>query len=509
MPHHVGTVVAERYELTAVLGKGGHGVVYRATDRTTGKGVAVKMLSDSYANAPEYAARLAREQEALVALAGTSAVAVYDMCQAPNGAVCLVMELLEGTDLEMVLSDLEAKNERMPLARVSQVMEPIVDTLERAHEAKILHRDLKPANIFLLSDGEGVRLFDFGLSRKMTSARLTVIGTVMGSPSYIAPEVWKGRSDELDTRVDVYSLGVILFRILSGKLPFEGANLIESLTLATTAPRPSLRALRPDLSPAVDDWVQKALAIDRERRFETATSLWGAFLDALRYEPPTRARRPVADSLVNAWKAAASAFRKFIPAKFASDRPPPSMPPPSIPPDTSAIDSSWEELTDADVLGVKPPPLPVPDLSRIDEGWEEVSADELDRPSVLASLAPEAKPDAKAPEAAPELEPPARSPAKKRRRSTPKKSGGRARSRASAPDAGAQTKPAEPGDPESGAAEPVSAKSAAAPALPSVPVAPAEGAKKSGGNTRRKKAASAPGKSRKKSTPKKGGKRKR
>ena len=325
MRDYAGIVVADRYELRGVIGQGGHGTVYRAVDRSTGRGVAVKMLSDSFANEPEYAARLAREQEALVLLAGTSAVAVYDLCRAPNGSLCLVMELLEGIDFEKYLEELEARGERLSLERLSAIIDPVVETLERAHDAEILHRDLKPANIFLLSDGEGVRLFDFGLSRKRNAARLTVIGTIMGSPSYIAPEVWKGKSDDLDTRVDVYSLGVILYRALSGRLPFEGSSLRDSFLQTTTAPRPSLHALRPDLPSKVDDWVKKALAVDRADRFETVTALWNGLLGALRYVPPPRPIRPVADSLVNAWRAATTAFRRFIPG--AGSTPPKSSEP--------------------------------------------------------------------------------------------------------------------------------------------------------------------------------------
>jgi len=383
MNDQIGTVIGDRYELTAVIGRGGHGVVYRAVDRQSSRAVAVKMLSESYANEPEYAARLAREQEALLALAGTSAVTVYDFCRAPNDATCLVMELLEGTDLEHVLSEFEAKKELLPLARFAAIMDPIVDTLEVAHDAKILHRDLKPANIFILANGEGVRLFDFGLSRKMSSARLTQVGTVMGSPSYIAPEVWKGRSDDLDTRVDVYSLGVIVFRALSGALPFAGGTLVDSLVQATSAPRPSLHALRPDLPPSVDDWVKRALAVERDDRFETVTSLWNSLFDALRAEPPRRARRAMTDSLVNAWRAAATAFRRFIPTGLAT--PPseprrPTMPPPSRPPDTAHIDDAWTELGDEDLVAAPR----APKIEEIDDGWEEVSEGEIDRPSVFA-----------------------------------------------------------------------------------------------------------------------------
>jgi serine/threonine protein kinase len=351
-----GVVIADRYELTGILGHGGQGVVYRARDRTAGRDVAIKMLSDSVADDPVYAARLAREQEALLALAGTSAVAVYDLCEAPNGSLCLVMELLEGTDFEAHLSELEARNERLSLARLNAVIAPIVETLERAHDAGIIHRDLKPGNIFLLHENQGVRLFDFGLSRSRKAIRLTQAGTVMGSPSYIAPEVWKGDSDALDGRVDVYSLGVILFRALSGQLPFEGKTLKESFELASRAERPSLRALRPDLSPRVDAWVSLALAIDRDRRYQTARGLWTGLLRALEYHPPPVTMRPVADSLVGAWKAATGAFRKLVDratAAIPASTRPATGPPESLSPpaeEVAAVDDGWVELTDEDVV---------------------------------------------------------------------------------------------------------------------------------------------------------------
>ena len=349
----LGVVIADRYELTGVLGHGGQGVVYRARDRTAGREVAIKMLSDSVADDPVYAARLAREQEALVALAGTSAVTVYDLCEAPNGSLCLVMELLEGTDLETYLGELEGRSERIPFPRINALFAPIVATLERAHDVGIIHRDLKPGNIFILRDSQGVRLFDFGLSRSRKALRLTHAGTVMGSPSYIAPEVWKGDSDVLDGRVDVYSLGVILFRVLSGRLPFVGRTLKESFELASSAERPSLYALRKDLSPRVDAWVSQALAIDRDRRYQTARGLWNGLLKALEYHPPPETIRPVAESLVGAWRAATFAFRKLVerataamPAHRPSTTPPESLSPKAE--EVAAVDEGWVELTEED-----------------------------------------------------------------------------------------------------------------------------------------------------------------
>src|SRR6185312_11008592 len=146
MSERPGIVIADRYELFERIGVGGQANVYRALDYKTKKYVAIKMLSASLSEDPQHAARLAREQAALVALAGTSAVAVYDLCRAPDGSFCLVMELLEGVDLEVHLAELEGRGEHMTLSRLSAITEPLVDTLERAHDAEIIHRDIKPRN---------------------------------------------------------------------------------------------------------------------------------------------------------------------------------------------------------------------------------------------------------------------------------------------------------------------------------------------------------------------------
>jgi eukaryotic-like serine/threonine-protein kinase len=339
-----------------VIAEGGQGLIARARDRQTGQLVAVKMLTSATAQNSEFVERLAREQEAMLALAGTSAVAVLDLCRAPGGAPCLVMELLEGHDLERELGQLESAGQRLSLPRMFEIFDAIVETLERAHEVGILHRDIKPANIFLLSPeaGGGVRLLDFGLSRKRTAKGITVLGTILGSPSYIAPEVWRGRTDDLDQRVDVYSLSVVLFRVLAGRLPFEGESVQDKFRQATGAERPSLTALRPDLPRDVDAWVQQALAIDPAQRFSTVRAAWTALLRALRYAPSEAARlRPrVPASLVNAWRAARGAFRRAInglptplPARPGSSRPPaasasqPGSSPSATPP-TPAVSTS-------------------------------------------------------------------------------------------------------------------------------------------------------------------------
>jgi serine/threonine-protein kinase len=306
-------------------------VVYRARDRWTGREVAIKVLASKASRDPEVGERLIREQRALSALKGTAAVEVLDICRGNGGELCLVMELLNGTDLENHLYAIEDRNERILPKQVAQMFDPIVDTLETAHNAGILHRDLKPANVFLL-EGGGVRLLDFGMARLRNSAPLTAAGTVMGSPSFMAPESWSGQSGLVDHRADVYSLGVVLFRVLAGELPFTGTSLQQKFLGTTRAARPSIVARRPDLPRSADDWVVSALAIDPEERFQNVRALWNSFLSVFHLEMSRRAKERAA----SVWAFARQAVKRAV----GSDEPPrPTTPAPAITPRTAGSTS--------------------------------------------------------------------------------------------------------------------------------------------------------------------------
>ena len=282
-----GSVVGERYEIIAELGKGGYGVVYRARDRQSGFMVAVKVLHDHVVN-EELKLRMHREAHAMGQLAGTCAVAIHDYAATRYGQLYLVMELLEGHNLQELLEAFEQERKRLSPAEIVSILGPIIATLRVAHERGIIHRDLKPENIFVLREaGEHrTRLLDFGLVKDLNLAKLTEAGMVAGSPSYIAPESWGGQPDQLDHRIDVYSLGVIVYRILAGQVPFEAStNMFELITAVTSGPRPSLLALRPDLHPGADAWTQRALAVKPEERFQSVQELW----DGLAYVLPQRA----------------------------------------------------------------------------------------------------------------------------------------------------------------------------------------------------------------------------
>jgi len=285
-------------------------------------GQALAQTRDPRAAIAAVVERMVREQQAMVALAGTRAVSAVDLCRLPSGALCLVMEWLEGEDLEQHLSRLEAAKQRMTPARLLEILGAVADTLGKAHEIGIVHRDIKPANIFLMSnEPSGVRLLDFGLSRMKSAATLTAVGTVMGSPSYIAPESWRGNSKLVDQRVDVYSLGVIAFRALGGQNPFNGPSLLEQLKLVTSAPRPSLRALRPELPVEIDAWVEQALAIDPDQRFRTVRALHTALAEALGLgvpaepapvpAPDSRAPNQLESALKSALRTARELFKRF------------------------------------------------------------------------------------------------------------------------------------------------------------------------------------------------------
>lgn len=270
----LGEVIGGRYHLRGILGRGGQSVIYRAKDQIDGDEVAIKIVKPGDPDAIE---RLYREAKALVSLAGTAAIRVLHQTHTPEGAACLVTEILRGRDLEEHLQELEDEGARMPLPEVLTTFEPIVRTLDVAHARGIVHRDIKPANVFLIhaAYGGGVRLIDFGFSRFVGAPPRTAPGMVAGSPTYLSPEAWTGSSN-IDHRADVYAFGAMLFRVLGGVPPFRG-SMHELIRVVRTAPRPSLHALRPDLPTTIDGWVECALAIDREQRFQNAAALWTAF----------------------------------------------------------------------------------------------------------------------------------------------------------------------------------------------------------------------------------------
>ncbi len=269
-----GDTIDGRYQLGSELGRGGHGVVFRAVDTQTNEGVAVKVLRHNIAEDPQYSVRLWREAQSLRMLWGESVVRVHRFGHDDEGYVYMVMELLEGETLEQYLEDLEDFGDRMSAFEVLRTLDPVARALHTAHAKGIIHRDIKPANIFRVAAelGGGIRLMDFGLVKMQGAEQLTQVGMIAGSPSYIAPEVW--RAQEFDHRIDVYSLAAVVFRCISGRVPFSADSNLELFMKVLKDPRPVLAAERPDLSPEIDQWIARALAVDLNQRYPYVTAMW-------------------------------------------------------------------------------------------------------------------------------------------------------------------------------------------------------------------------------------------
>lgn len=273
-----GDVIDGRYHLIEEIGRGGHGLVFRALDATSTQQVAIKILNQNVVDDPTYTMRLWREAQSLAALWGSSVVQVYGFGTDANGFVYMAMELLHGDTLHDYLSDLEDFGDRMSAFAVLETLDPVARALHTAHTKGIIHRDIKPANIFLIhpEHGGGTRLMDFGLAKVHGSMALTQAGMVAGSPSYISPEIW--RAQPFDHRVDVYSFGAVIFRSLAGRPPFGGTSLVDMLMAATMGQRPKLSPDRPELPPTIDGWVERVLAIRADDRFPYVSTMWNELI---------------------------------------------------------------------------------------------------------------------------------------------------------------------------------------------------------------------------------------
>jgi serine/threonine protein kinase len=279
MARKPGEIVHDRFEILSTLGAGAHGSVYEAKDLQSGQVVALKILhGDVLASDPTFRARMEREAKVMSDLNGTCAVRVFASGETSNGSLFIAMERLEGNDLFEYLNDFEADGSILALVDVFNFLGPVAATLQAAHQHGIVHRDVKLKNIFVCSRSTPrgrVRLLDFGLAKDLNSNQeLTSAGMVAGSPATIAPECWLGKTT-VDHRIDIYALGVVAYRILTGEYPFDPKrDLVKVLLEVTRAPRPSLHKLRPDLPVELDAWVQRSLAIDPEKRFPTVRDQW-------------------------------------------------------------------------------------------------------------------------------------------------------------------------------------------------------------------------------------------
>jgi serine/threonine protein kinase len=311
--NNIGTVVGNKYEIGHVIGSGGMGVVYAATDLGTRQRVAIKLLHRKYADSQKFVKRFYQEAALADSLDHPNICRVVDHGCTKDDAPYLVMPLLEGCPFSRLLR----RNKHLPIERVVRIAAQTLSALQAAHNKRIVHRDLKPDNIFVLSaeaPPDTVKLLDFGISKvieKGASSSLTSTGMVLGTAYYLAPEQARG-DREIDHRVDIYAMGVILYQALAGRLPFVGETYNEVVfKIAGDAYKPP-RVVNRSISRAVEQVIIKAMAFDPLMRFETAHDMNEALAEALERPEPEGAY-PAADLFASTEKMSAAGGRHDTP----------------------------------------------------------------------------------------------------------------------------------------------------------------------------------------------------
>ncbi len=306
----IGRVIDARYRVVRKLGQGGMGAVYQVEHLAMGKQAAMKVLHPQLTRDPEIGQRFRREAEAVSRLSSPNTVQVFDFGETA-GVMYLVMELIRGEDLGSVVR----RDGPLPFARARGILMQVCDALSEAHELGIVHRDLKPENLIVgrtRDGGDLVKVLDFGLAKLRDveeQNQVTARGSLLGTPYYMSPEQIRG--EDLDGRSDLYSLGAVMYRVLTGDPPFSGPTPVAVLTQHLTEKPmvPSRRKPELRIAPEVDALVLRALARDRDQRFASAdafkealaTTLPGASLSAsaLHRVAQRRASDEVAEAAVD------------------------------------------------------------------------------------------------------------------------------------------------------------------------------------------------------------------
>ncbi|MBN1679484.1 MAG: serine/threonine protein kinase, partial [Anaerolineae bacterium] len=268
-----------QYELLNIIGKGGMATVYRAYQPSMDRDVAIKVMSPDLAEDPEFIARFEREGQIIAKLQHPHILPVYDFGRS-DGLAYLVMRLVMGGNLAE-----ELQSGAQPMERVLTLTHQIAAALEYAHLRGIVHRDLKPTNV-LLDDMGNAYLTDFGIAKLLAggpTTGLTATGAVMGTPTYMAPEQW--RAEPVDGRTDIYALGVILYQMLLGQVPFAAETPHGLMYQHLDKEPPPPHTLKPDLPLSIEPVIAKALAKKPEERYASAADLVKELERALQAPP--------------------------------------------------------------------------------------------------------------------------------------------------------------------------------------------------------------------------------
>jgi serine/threonine-protein kinase len=254
--HELSGDMRRRYQILSRLGEGGMGVVYLALDRKLNRQVAWKVLPTHLSNNEVLRQRLVREARATARLNHPHIVAVYDV-GADKKECFISMEYIKGNNLRKLLQE----HQTLAILQALRYSMQIADALSLAHRENIIHRDIKPENIMITTDGDSAKVMDFGLARLADESSLTREGSLMGSLPYMAPEQIKGK--EVDSRTDIYALGIMMYELLAGCTPFVGGNI---LAQHLHNEPPPLEASRPEVPGQFREVIRRCLEKDRELR---------------------------------------------------------------------------------------------------------------------------------------------------------------------------------------------------------------------------------------------------
>lgn len=264
MDRYLGKIMEERYEILEIMGKGGMAVVYKAFDHRLGRNVALKVLKDDFALDQEFRRRFQNESQAVAMLSHPNIVAVYDMCSSGD-VEYIVMELVEGINLKQYMNSKGILTWKEAVHFATQICR----ALSHAHSKGIVHRDIKPHNIMVEKNGN-VKVADFGIARLQDSQN-TLTQETLGSVHYISPE--QARGEIVDSRSDLYSLGIILYEMLTGKLPFNGDNTVAVAVMHINGVFQAPCDANPDIPAGLEQIILKAMATDANDRYQTADEM--------------------------------------------------------------------------------------------------------------------------------------------------------------------------------------------------------------------------------------------